>query len=657
MKKTSSGWGFDTRTIDAKTRPQDDFFKYANGSWLKATEIPATESRWGAFSTLRHTTDKQLNVILKEVTAKKRVTKGSADQMVRDFYRSGMDLKRRNALGVSPLKKLRGSVASVATKEELRALIPELHKIGIDIFWGVGIDQDSKKSDRYMMHLFQGGIGMPDRDYYLKDAPEQKRVRTAYKHYVEALVKKAGASSGEATKALKTVMSIETALAKASMPKEETRDCDKVYNKMSLRVLKGLSPRTDWQSYFKEIDAGSPKEVIVMQPDFMKAVDALIEGQDLDDLKAYVDFHIVDEFAGYLSSSFVKLAFAFYGQTLTGTKKMKPLWRQVLAVVNGNLGELVGQIYVRKHFSESSKKKVESIVDDLFSAYAARIRNLDWMSPATKRKALVKLGKMNRKLAYPDKWKSFKSLAISADDYVGNVIRTTLYEHKRYMKRLYGPVDRGEWFMYPQTVNAYCSFNLNEVVFPAAFLQFPFFDPSADDAINYGALGMTIGHEITHAFDDQGAKFDGDGNMRTWWTAEDKKRFESKGKVVEKQFSAFSVAPGLNVNGKLTLGENIADLGGLSIAYDAYMLRLEKTGRKDIAGFTPEQRFFLGYAQAEREKARPAFVRTCVLTDPHSPAEFRVNGPVANMPEFYEAFNVTKKDKLYRSPSVRAKIW
>lgn len=648
-------WGFDTKLIDPSVRPQDDFYHYAVGSWIQSATIPEEEARWGSFNILRFENDKKLRALLKELEGMKRVSPQSPEQMVRDFYRSGMDIKRRNALGTKPIEPLRKKVAAIQSTDDMLRVVGELHRIGISAFWGSGIDQDSKKSETYLLHIFQSGLGLPDREYYLLDAPEQKRVRDAYVKHIHAMLKLAGYSIEAAARAAETILLIETKLAKASMKKEDTRDSEKVYHKFSLSKLSSHTPRLNWKRYFT-IQGASPKQVIVMQPDFVAAVEKLVYATPIEDLKTYLDWHIVNDTAGMLSERFVQQSFAFYGTVLNGTKKMKPLWRRMLGSIDAQIGELLGQIYVKRYFSPEAKKKVNQIVDDLFTAYEARMRSVDWMSPQTKKKAILKLRAVNRKLGYPDKWKSYKGLVIKSDDYAGNIFRVSEYEHRQAMKKLTGPVDRTEWFMNPQTVNAYCSFNLNEIVFPAAILQHPFFDMNADDAVNYGAMGMVIGHEITHAFDDQGSKFDGKGNMRDWWTKEDKKQYEAKCKVVKKQYDTFVVG-GLHVNGQLTLGENVADIGGVLIAYDAYQLQLKRTGRKDIDGFTPEQRFFLAYVQSEHEVERPEASKMRILNDPHSPSVCRVNGPLPNIDAFYEAWNVQKGDALYIPPAKRARIW
>ena len=452
-------------------------------------------------------------------------------------------------------------------------------------------------------------------------------------------------------------MRMETALAKISMTKEDLRDVDKTYHKMKVSALARFTGNVDWTTFFKIIGAKKVREVVVMQPDFMKAVNTILTNEPIEDWKVYLEWHLVGGAAGYLGEKFEKQSFAFYATTLAGVKVMKPAWRRALRAVNGNLGMILGKLYVDEYFGSEAKKKIKTVVADLFIAYEARIKNLDWMSPATKKKAIIKLHQMVRKLGYPDKWKSYRGLVIKPDDYFGNAVRATFFEHARIMRRLNKLVDRTEWFMTPQMVNAYCSFGMNDIAFPAAILQPPFFDPSADDAVNYGSIGTAIGHEITHGFDDQGSKFDGKGNRRTWWTPSDRAHFDKKAKVLVRQFNEYRVADGLAVNGQLTLGENIADLGGASIAFDAYQLRLKKTGRKDTGGYTPEQRFFLSFALFARENRRAEAEKTQVLTDPHSPGLFRINGPTSNLPEFYEAFGVMKGDKLYREPKNRAKIW
>ncbi|MFA6502628.1 MAG: M13 family metallopeptidase, partial [Candidatus Paceibacterota bacterium] len=576
MKK--NGWGFDVRDIDAKVRPQDDFYRHVNGGWLAKNPIPPHESHWGAFLMLRYDTEKKLRAIVTKLAKQKRLAHGSPEQKVRDFYLSGLNMKQRNALGAKPLAPWLARIEKVRDLRSLVAAFAQFERIGGGGPWGVMIDQDMKNSEKYVLYLHQSGLGMPDRDYYLKNDAESVRVRTAYAKHVKAIFELLGKTTAEAKRASGTVMRIETAIAKVSMTKEDLRDVDKTYHPMQVSALAKLMPHVDWKSFFKTIGAGGTRTVVVMQPAFFKALNTLLTKEPVEDWKTYLTWHLAGGAASHLTAKFEKQSFAFYGTVLSGVQTMKPAWRRALRSVNGNLSELLGKLYVQEYFGPAAKRKIVVLVEDLFEAYAARIKHLDWMTPATKKKALQKLHAINRKLGYPDKWKSYASLEILPDDYFGNAIRASLFEHSRAMRRLKKPVDRKEWFMSPQTVNAYYSFGLNDIVFPAAILQPPFFSADSDDAVNYGAMGSVIGHEITHGFDDQGSKFDGKGNRKTWWQTQDRARFEKKSRVLVKQFNAYTVADGLTVNGQLTLGENIADLGGASIAYDAYQLRLLKSG-------------------------------------------------------------------------------
>ena len=657
MAKKNASWGFDVRELEPDTRPQDDFYHHVHRRWMDANPIPKTEACWGTFRKLRFDVEKQLKAIVEELSEKKSLPAGSSGRMVADFYRSGMDMKHRNALGLRPLSPLLGKIEKVRDTDDLQKVLAELHRIDVGVIWGAGVDQDMKASEKYALYLGQDGLGMPDRDYYLKEDAESVRVREAYRLHVEKLFRLMGRSPKEAQAARDAVLAIETELARISMKKEELRDPDKIYHKLSFAKLAALAPEVDWTSYLARIGAAKASYYLVMQPEFFKGASAMLRSVPVAGWKDYLAFHLANDYAGALSDAFVRQSFSFYGKVLMGTESLKPLWRRTLAAVNGSLGECLGKIYVERHFPPEAKKKMDRLVDDLFTAYEARIRSLDWMSPATKRKALQKLASFNRKIGYPKKWKSYAGLAIRPDDYAGNLMRANEYEHRRNMRRLGRPLDRGEWLMYPQTVNAYYQPTMNDIVFPAAILQPPFFSFTADDALNYGAIGAVIGHEITHGFDDEGSKFDAKGNLKSWWTKEDRERFEKKAKKVERQFDGYSVADGVKVNGKLTLGENIADLGGLSIAFDAYRLQLARTGRKDIDGLSPEKRFFIGFSLFERENARPEFTKMQVLTDPHSPGVFRINGPISNFAPFYEAYGVRKGDGHYRAPKDREMVW
>src|SRR3989344_3548195 len=575
MKKTpkqQAYWGFDTKNIDTRVRAQDDFYRYANGGWIAKTAIPADEARWGSFNTLRYDTENQL----------KKIVEDTKEPLVRNMYASAMDMPRRNKLGSKPLQGLRAKVQSIKTKEELLETLAYLHVLGVSGFWGTVVDQDSKDSTNYILHLWQGGLGMPERDYYLLDTPEQKRVRDAYKQHIKNMLKLTNHKSQTIQKTVDTIMRIETALARASMKKEDTRDADKTYHKKSVAQLQVLSPVVDWKKYFAQTGAEKARHIIVGQPEFFKAVSKLLEVSPLDELKTYLEWHLVNNCASLLSEEFIKESFHFYATVLSGVKVMKPLWRRALGATNGALGDIVGKLYVQKHFPAASKRAMDALVNDLFDAYAVRIKKLDWMSAAT---------------------------------------------------------------------------NLNDIVFPAAILQWPFFDARADAAVNYAGIGSVIGHEITHGFDDQGAKFDAKGNMKKWWTVVDEKKFTKKTKPFIAQANVEEAADGVYINGRLTLGENMADSGGLIIAYEAYQKHLKKTGRKNIGGLSPEERFFLGFAQMEREVARPETIKMRALTDPHAPAPWRIKGPLSNFEPFYQTFTLKKGDKLFRPPSSRAQIW
>lgn len=655
MKATHTGWGFDTKAMDLSVRPQDDFYQYANGNWLKKSKIPAEEARWGSFNILRHETEKQL-LALVEKMKKVLTAKGSSEQLVRDMYTAGMDMKARNALGLKPIIPYLKKIDAIKDQKSLTKVLGELHVLGITVPWGYAVDQDSKNSSKYVLHFYQSGLGLPDREYYLEDEPEYLRVRKAYTPFIVKMHRLLGLSQKDATSASKTILKIETALARLSMKKEDTRDAEKTYHKFSLAEFKKFGGIA-WSDFLKAARIPTVPYIIVTQPEFVRGAAKLITELSIEDMKTYLRWHLFLDSAPYLSDSIIKTNFEFYGRVLMGQKVMRPLWRRVLGTVNGSVGFALGRIYIEKHFTHEAKKKMNELVNDLFEAYEARMHALDWMSPATKKKAIYKLRAVSRKIGYPTKWKSYAGLLLKPNDFFGNVLRSGEHGRKRELAKLKKKIDRSEWHMTPQTVNAYCNFNLNEIVFPAAMLQHPFFSLTADAAINYGAIGSVIGHELTHAFDDQGSKFDAVGNMKRWWTDSDRKHFEKKAKILVDQYSAFTVADGVHVNGQLTLGENIADLGGAVIAYDAHQRHILKHGRHDIDGFTPEQRFFLGFAQQEQELTRPEFAKTAAKTDPHSPAPTRINGPLVHVDGFYTAFNVKKGDKLFRDPKTRAYIW
>jgi putative endopeptidase len=576
---------------------------------------------------------------------------------VTDAYRASFDMKRRNKLGLAPLEPFRRRIKDASSVEALINEIIHLHSIGMPELWSPMVEQDFKNSLRYTLFIWQGGLSLPDRDYYLLDTPEHKRVREAYLAHVPRTLRLAGYTPTEALRAQKIIIDIETRLAKASMSKEDLRQPEKIYNRTSLKELSRLAPALPWRAYFSAIRAGAPAHVIVGQPGFFKALSLLLGEVPLEEWKVYLDFQLINGAAASLSEKFVKNNFEFYTKVLTGQRKMRPLWRRALSSVCGLAGESLGKLYVAEHFPPRAKKEMDALVDDLFEAAEERMRSIAWMGTTTRKKAIHKLHAMKRKIGYPSKWRGYRGLIISPTDHFGNLVRASEFGHKREMKKLTKPIDRTEWLMYPQTVNAYFSPTMNEIVFPAAILQWPFFDLRADAAFNYGSIGSVIGHEITHGFDDEGSKFDAKGNLKSWWTKGDRAKFERKTQTFIAQAGAYEVEPGVHLNGKLTLGENMADAGGLIIGYYAYQRHLKKRGRRDIGGLSPEQRFFFGFAQMERQLALPEVKKLRALTDPHADAPWRINGPLSNFEPFYRTFGVKKGDKLYREPNERADVW
>lgn len=648
----------DLNDFDKSVKPTDDFFRYVNGGWLAKNPIPADESRWGSFNVLRRDVDEQLKIILEEIAAKNDLAPGSDEQKIRDFYLSAMDVQSRNRLGTSPLSEMFHNIAAIADADDLAMIVGELHRVGIGVFWAAFAGQDEKKSDVMAFQIWQGGLGLPDRDYYLKDDEKSKKIRADYLAYMHDMIARTNLEK-DVSAAVASVIKIETRLAQASLDRVDLRDVEKMYNKIALPELAALAPKISFAKYFGSIGIDAPGYAIVGQPKFLGEISQIFSEIPLDELKIYLRWHLLNDMASYLSEDLERRNFDFYGRTFTGTTEMKPLWRRALRQTNDSLDELLGKAYVARHFSEDAKMKIKDLVEHLVVAYRARIERLEWMGAETKKKAFEKLGTVTRKLGYPDIWKDYSPLTIGPDSYVQNVMRAYTFEFDRKMKEVGGPVNRAEWLMSPQTVNAYYMPPMNDIVFPAAILQPPFFDPSADDAFNFGGIGSVIGHELTHGFDDQGSRFDANGNLNEWWTAEDKKQFDASAAHLAEQFDGYEPLPGLHVNGKLTLGENIADLGGLLVAYDGLKLKMAEQNSMSPSRneFTAEQNFFIGYALTERNQTREEAMRLQIQTDPHSPSEFRVNGPSSNMTEFYEAFGAKPGDKLYREPGDRVRIW
>lgn len=644
--------------MDQSVKAEEDFFRHVNGGWLNRNGIPAEQSSWGSFNELREYNNEVLLNVLQEAAANEKYAAKSDERKVAVFYETGMDSLKAEKLGVKPLKPMFASIEEINDKQALREVIAEMHQYSIGAFWNFFVYQDLKQSDQQTIYLSQGGLGLPDRDYYLKEGEEAQKLRDQYVKHITKMLELAGMSAEAAAKDAKAIMALETKMAEASMTRVERRNPDATYNKMSLSEINEMSPAIDWNAYLSELGAPKMETAIVRQPEFIKSASELINETAMEDIKAYLKWKTIHAAADYLSYDFIKEDFDFYGKKLSGREEMKPRWKRVLSSTNGSLGEALGKLYVAKVFPPEAKKAAQDMVDNIKVAFGERIKNLEWMSETTKEQALNKLSTFTVKIGYPDKWKGYEGLEINTDSYLGNIMAASRFEFQRDIEKIGQPVDPTEWGMTPPTVNAYYNPVNNEIVFPAGILQPPFYDYKADPALNYGGIGAVIGHEITHGFDDQGRRYDADGNLKDWWTKEDAERFDKRAQKIVEQFNNYEVLDSLNVNGKLTLGENIADLGGLSVAYDGLMRELEKNGNPgEIDGFTQKQRFFMSWANIWRIKMRPAALKQRLVTDSHSPGEFRVNGPLSNIEAFHKAFDINPGDRMYQPDSLRGNIW
>jgi predicted metalloendopeptidase len=651
--------GIDRANFDPAVRPQDDLFRAVNGAWLAKTEIPADRSDYGAFAALAETAEKDLRAIIEQCAAAKHNPPGSERQKVGDLYASYIDRARAEQLGTRPIAGKLAAIDAIRDKAGLVRMLAELQRAGLPGALVCYVTTDAKKSDRYILHLSQAGLSLPDRDYYW-DAKYKTKLAAYAPHVERMLALSMGARAASADAARQEtaeIVAFETQIARAQWSKEDNRNDSKTYNKLTRAELGRLAPGFDWNLYFTTIGAGAVEELIVAQPPYFTAMARTLDSVPLATWKAWLKWKVVHHYARLLDKELVDADFAFYGTVLHGIPKNRPRWKRAVAAVEGSLGEAAGKLYVEKHFPPEAKARMDRMVRNVIEAYRRGIRNLTWMSAATKPKALAKLATLNLKIGYPKKWRDYSSLRIFRDDLVGNLERAAAYEWNRELAKLDKPVDRDEWFMTPQTVNAYYNPNMNEVVFPAAILQPPFFNAAADDAVNYGGIGAVIGHEIGHAFDDQGSKWDSAGNLADWWTPADRAEFDRRGAALAAQFDRFEPLPGFHVNGRFTLGENIGDLSGVTISYAAYHLSLGGREPPVIDGLTGDQRFFMGWAQVWRRKHRDDDLRSRLLIDPHSPAEYRVNGTVRNVPAFFTAFGVRPGDKMYRPPQDRVTIW
>jgi putative endopeptidase len=648
--------GIDRSTFEPSVKPGDNFYLYVNGNWIKHNPIPPEYSRWGAFPKLRDDNLLALRELLDDL-AKESGPLDADRRKLRDFYKTAMDEARLEAAGASPLAGALEKIAQIKGHKELITELARLHMAGNTALFGFAVEQDEKQSTQYAVYLVQGGLGLPERDYYVETTKDSQRIRTQYREHVAKMLRLLGDSPAAATQGADTVLRIETRLAEASRTPVQLRDREAQYNKKTLHKLALLTPHFDWDVYLRTIDAGRLSDVVVGQPEFFERVDQMVESLPIGDWQTYLRWHLVHSLAPYLNRAFEEENFQFYSGVLRGVKEMQPRWKRAITTIDGQMGEALGRLYVEKHFSPAAKERMDELVKNLIAAYRERILSRDWMGPDTKKQALAKLATVLPKIGYPNKWRDYSALEITPGSYAENVMRAEAFEARYRLSKLGKPVDRAEWHMTPPTVNAYYNPTMNEIVFPAGILQPPFFDPTADDAVNYGGIGAVIGHEITHGFDDQGSHYDADGNMKNWWTSEDRARFTAKTDKLVKEYNACVAVDDLHVNGRLTLGENLADLGGVTIAYAAYQRSLEGRPAPVIDGFTGPQRFFIGFAQVWRGSIRDADQRLRLRTDPHSPMQFRGTIPLSNIEAFYTAFDVKPGETLYRPPQDRVEVW
>ena len=656
-KEATQESGIRLTNLDQTINPRNDFYQYACGGWMKANPLTDEYSSFGSFDQLAENNRTQIKGLIEEL-AKKQSQPGSITQKIGDLYNIAMDSAKLNADGVAPIKEYLDKLASIKDRNGLSQEIATMHRDGFGPFFGLYVGADDMNSSMNIAQLYQGGLSLGEREYYLDGDDHTKEIRTKFEEHVDKMFQLAGFTAEEAQKAAKNVMKVETRLAEASKSAVELRDPYANYNKITVAQLKKEVPSIDWDAYFTTIGLKDLQDVNVGQMDEIKTVADLLKKEDLDVLKAYLQWNVINTASSYLSDNFVAQNFDFYGRTLSGTKEMQPRWKRAVSAVNGVLGEAVGQMYSEKYFPAAAKERMIKLVGNLQKALGERIQGLEWMSEETKAKALEKLAAFHVKVGYPDKWRDYSNLEIKNDSYWANIIRSNHFDHDKMIAKAGKPVDKDEWLMTPQTVNAYYNPTTNEICFPAAILQYPFFDMNADDACNYGAIGVVIGHEMTHGFDDQGRQYDKDGNLKDWWTPEDAKNFKERAQVLVDYFGNIEVLPGLKANGELTLGENIADHGGLQVSFLALQKAMaENPLGKDEHGFTPEQRFFLSYANVWADNTRDEQIRLQTKSDPHSLGRWRVNAALPHISMWYDAFGVKEGDALYLPVEKRASIW
>ena len=651
----------DPKNMDTSAKPQDDFFMYANGSWIKNTEIPPEYSRWGSFNQLiEHNNDALHEIAEKAANTHVDPKLAPETQKVGDYYASGMDEKTIEAMRTKPLAEEFKSIEAIKDRNDLLKEIAHLHAIGVPALFDFGAGQDAKDSTRDIAQVTQGGLGLPDRDYYTKTDDASKKLRDQYVEHVAKMLPLLGEPQNTASDQAKKILALETKLAEASRTRVELRDPQKNYNKMSQNDLQALTPDWNWADYFKEINLAEPGDINVHQPEFFKAANTAFTKTSIDDWKTYLRWHLINATAAELSKDFVNENFNFNDATLHGTKQIKPRWKRVVISTDEAIGEALGKLYVADYFPPEAKARALEMINNVKGALADRIKTLEWMDEPTKKEALKKLAAFQVKIGYPDKWRDYSLLKIDKGPFVLNAMRAENFEVNRDLKKIGKPVDRTEWEMTPPTVNAYYNPTMNEIVFPAGILQPPFFYAKADDAVNYGGIGAVIAHEMTHGFDDEGRQYDALGNLRDWWSPESAAKFKERSQAVVTQYADYEPLPGLHINGELTQGENIADIGGVKLAYAALQKALDKNPaarQQKIDGFTPEQRFFLSFATIWKSKQRDEDLKLRLNTDPHSPARYRVNGPLSDLTEFQKAFNIPDNSPMVRAADKRVNIW
>ncbi len=646
--------------MDTTVNPGDNFFEYVNGGWMAANPIPDDKTRYGAFDELIEKNREKLKSLILDAMNDKNAPEGSNKKKIGDFYSSGMDSLKRNEEGTKELQPYFNDITKISNKNELIKTAAELQTVGITPFFHIYASPDEKNSAMVIANMWQAGLGLPNRDYYVNKDERSENIRKEYLQHIQNIYKLLGKSEEEAKLLAGKIMNMETKLAKVSFTNLENRDPQATYNKMSVDDLQKEAAGFDWKLFINSLGHSGIDSINIAQVKFAKGLGKLFADIPLEDWKDFLNWKVINQSAPYLSDDFVKENFNFYSKSLLGQKQITPRWKRVQRTVSSALGEAIGQVYVEKYFPPEAKQKIKDLVANLKKALVIRINNLQWMSEATKKAALEKLAAINVKVGYPDKWRDYSALKISKDSYVKNIMASNRFDFEYMMNKIGKPVDKDEWGMTPQTVNAYYSPNRNEIVFPAAILQPPFFNVNADDAVNYGAIGVVIGHETTHGFDDQGRQYDKNGNLNDWWTKEDAEKYKKQTDKLVEQYNGFLAIDSMHVNGALTLGENIADFGGLTIALEAFKIDMKEKGidpNEKIDGFTPIQRFFLSYATIWRQNIRDKELKNRLENDVHSPGRYRVNGALFNVPEFYEVFNIKEGDKLYRSPEQRPVIW